>query len=732
MHLPKEPLAPTAARPSLFLSTGVVLFLTALWGYLRLGVFGDTLVPLSFVLPLLVCVWTRRPWQLWSMAAAFAIMAIIKIEWILPDLNLNDRESRIFLATTWFNTAVGAVIAQAILSLRHNLESRNATISAQNSELEAQAEELSQQNEEIKAQSEELAEQNEEIETQAEEVTRQNEDLLELNTKLSSREEILQGLMQSFQQNASIPQMLDDLCQRALTIIGPPAANIAILEQKENQLHLLSDASIAQDPNLPEIWTLGDSIAGLVLREEKTAYVSDLGKRPDLAAPFGEEGAVRSILATPLTGSRGAAGLFAACSAQPAHWTEEQFRMIEWLAAQSGLMMEIFSNQKALEAHAIALEEANQAKDRFMAMLSHELRTPLTPVLAAAGALETDKRLPEDLREDLHMIRRNAGIQSRLIDDLLDLTRISRGKVELDRRVFSATTLVRDAARIVAGDLDAKSQKLDMDLQKLEDAAVFGDGPRLQQVFWNLLKNAAKFSDPGTTIHVRGKIENGFIAIEVQDEGRGIAPADLERIFLPFEQTPGGSQTKNGESGLGLGLAIAKSIIDMHGGTISAHSLGPDQGATFVIRLPTVTAETANAAHSHEADHHATLTPAERPRILLIEDHRDTGKILARLLQSAGYEVDYAENATRAWDLFQKNHFDIIVSDVGLPDESGIDLMRRMRNERPETRGICLSGYGMEEDIQACRDAGFSEHLTKPVEFGRLRSAVTRLLNACG
>jgi Signal transduction histidine kinase len=365
-------------------------------------------------------------------------------------------------------------------------------------------------------------------------------------------------------------------------------------------------------------------------------------------------------------------------------------------------------------------------------MLSHELRTPLTPVLAAAGVLERDERIPEDAREDLQMIRRNVAIQSRLIDDLLDLTRLERGKLKLDTNALDVVTLLHETAGIVAGDLDAKDQRLALDLDGVQGCRVLGDGPRLQQVFWNLLKNATKFSPRQSSIMVTARRVDGAkpaVRVEVKDAGMGIEPHDLRRIFKPFEQVEARGKQRGSDGGLGLGLAIAKAIVEMHRGTIAVASEGSGRGATFSVELPLL-AEDAGQRPAMAV----TRSPfhggngASGAQILLVEDHEDTGRVLARLLRNAGHLVDYARSAGAAWALFQKGDYTLVISDLGLPDESGLALIRKMRERRPDLPGICLTGYGSEEDLVACREAGFSEHLTKPVDMQRLHAAIGRIL----
>jgi GAF domain-containing protein len=245
-------------------------------------------------------------------------------------------------------------------------------MAAQNQELEAQAEELASQNEEIKAQAEELASQNEEIESQAEEAARQNEELSVTNQRLERREDILQNLLQSSRAPGLGPESIKDLCERALTIVGAPAQAVALLEMKGDLLNV--KAQIGFPAESPEQWPVKGSIAEIVFEAGRTAYVSDLLERRDLASPFGEAPAFRSLLATPLRFADQTTGMVVAAAAEAGHWSDEQFRVLEWLAAQFGLLLEALRWQEAVVDRAQELESANQAKDRFLAMLSHELR----------------------------------------------------------------------------------------------------------------------------------------------------------------------------------------------------------------------------------------------------------------------------------------------------------------------------------------------------------------------
>jgi signal transduction histidine kinase/ActR/RegA family two-component response regulator len=708
----------------------VVLLLTLAWSYVRLWLFTDSLLPLTFVVPMLLCVWTRRHWHLWTMAAAFVVVALVKVYVVLPPGTLPNQSRHSFFAATLFNIVVGGAVIGAIIMIRQRLDERNAELAIQNSRLTAQSQELARQNEEIKTQSEELAQQNEEIEAQAEELAGQNEELRENAERLSRREEVLQTLLESTRTPETGRHALGALVRRSLHILGAPAECVAVFKISDGRFRLKVEAAVEEGPKVPAEWPAQGTIGSLVLQRDKTAYVFDLAEEPAVAAPLGTTGPVRSVLATPMRVGGAGYGFVVACSRRPTHWTQEQFRIIEWIAAQCGLIAESLRWQDALSERARQIEAANHAKDQFLAMLSHELRTPLTPVLAAAGVLEHDARLPADVRDDLAMIRRNVGIQSRLVDDLLDLTKLGRGKLELDAQTLDVAALIRETVAIVGPELDAKNQMLVLDLAAAEGRHVRGDGPRLQQVFWNLLRNANKFSPVNTRIEVSAAIHSGpaaRLAVVVADEGIGIEPANLHRIFLPFEQIANRAKLRASDGGLGLGLTIAKALVELHGGAISVHSEGYGRGTRFTVELPlTVDGAAAPAETGGRASAPTAAPVAPSARILLVEDHVDTGRVLARLLRNSGYAVEHAVTAAEAFERFERERFDVVVSDLGLPDESGVDLMRRLKARRREVIGICLSGYGMEDDLATCREVGFAEHLTKPVDLQRLRAAIAR------
>ena len=369
-------------------------------------------------------------------------------------------------------------------------------------------------------------------------------------------------------------------------------------------------------------------------------------------------------------------------------------------------------------------EAANRAKDQFLAMLSHELRTPLTPVLMTIASLRRQPDLTDELHHDLEVLQRNVELEALLIDDLLDLTRIAHGKLELHNDAVDIHKSLEHALNISNSDLQAKQLTIVRDYRAAEHHC-WADAARLQQVFWNLVKNAVKFTPLGGQLEIRTQNDAAHhIIVEISDNGIGIDAQLLPRIFDAFEQ--GGRMMTSQYGGLGLGLAISKRVVDMHGGTLSAHSDGRGQGSTFTMRLAAMQTSMLDAAPAFLHDEPAAAEPAA---ILLVEDHVDTARVLRRILEHAGFEVAHAGTVTAARELASSRRFDLVISDVGLPDGTGVELMRDLHSQY-RLSGIALSGFGTDDDVAASSAAGFSEHLTKPVDWPQLRSAIDRVLAA--
>ena len=390
--------------------------------------------------------------------------------------------------------------------------------------------------------------------------------------------------------------------------------------------------------------------------------------------------------------------------------------------ALAAAMAERRRAEKAISQQKAAVEAANRTKDNFLAMLSHELRTPLTPVLAALDGLEMLPSHSEESKASLAMIRRNVELESQLIDDLLDLTRIARDKLQLKFEQIDAHQAIANVVDICKMEANARKIRVHLNL-RAGAHHVSADTAKFQQIIWNLLKNAIKFTNENGEIAISSTNQSPqVLAISVRDTGIGMEPEIMERIFNPFEQ--GDQSLHRRFGGLGLGLTISKSLAEAQGGTLVARSEGHDLGSTFILTMNTVPPP---QRHAIEPD----IAPVEARglRILLVDDHQDTCTALERLLVRRGHLVAAAHNVRSAMEAAANNQFDLLISDIALPDGTGTELMRFIRAMRP-VRGIAISGFGMNGDIEKSLSAGFSEHLVKPLKLEKLEAAIDRVMQS--
>ena len=423
-------------------------------------------------------------------------------------------------------------------------------------------------------------------------------------------------------------------------------------------------------------------------------------------------------------------------------WKDYSVRANKTSSDEVGDLTEAFNSmlnqiQASHSALKLAHEEAlavSRAKDDFLAALSHELRTPLNPVLLVASDAVNNPQLSAGTRADFEMIRRNVELEARLIDDLLDLTRITRGKLLLDIHSVDVQATLREAIATVRMDAEIKQIVLALDFCAGEHI-VSGDAVRLQQVFWNVLKNAVKFTPEGGKITVKTFAKDDVLFIKVIDTGIGMNSEELKRAFDAFSQGDHAEGGSHRFGGLGLGLAISRMLVELHSGSIHASSEGKGRGATFLIELPfaRVTKKDGDLPLAKSpaeilSDISSARTNAQPLRILLVEDHEPTRTALTHLLARRHYEVATAASLAEARSVASKQNFDVLVSDIGLPDGSGYDLMAEFR-ERYGLKGIALTGYGMEQDVARSQKSGFVAHLTKPVRMESLDNALAAIVD---
>jgi signal transduction histidine kinase len=391
------------------------------------------------------------------------------------------------------------------------------------------------------------------------------------------------------------------------------------------------------------------------------------------------------------------------------------------------------------EAARLAAEEANRAKDEFLATVSHELRTPLNAMMGWAQLLQVNGSDSEKRRHGLETILRNARLQAHLIEDLLDVSRIITGQMRLDIRRVDLVPAIEAAIESVQPAAEARQIRI----QKLLDplaGPVAGDPARIQQVVWNLLSNAVKFTPKGGRVEVRLERVNSHVEIIVADNGMGISPEFLPHVFDRFRQLDSSSTRKHG--GLGLGLSIVRHLVELHGGTVRVKSRGEGQGTTFIIDLPLSVAhlapEPGEEARVHPRASDASGSPGDDPaldlkgtRVLVVEDEENARETLRQILEHCAAEVRTVTSAAEAMEELERWRPDVLLSDIGLPGEDGYSLIQRVRRLTPERGGkipaAALTAFARSEDRRRALLAGFQMHLAKPVDIQELAAVVATL-----
>jgi CheY-like chemotaxis protein len=375
-----------------------------------------------------------------------------------------------------------------------------------------------------------------------------------------------------------------------------------------------------------------------------------------------------------------------------------------------------------------AAEESNRLKDEFLATVSHELRTPLTAILGWSRMLEGGDLDPSITKQAVETIGRNAKAQAQIVDDILDVSRIITGNLSLDLQPLEVVPVVENAINVVRPTADAKGIRIETYLDS-SPAVISGDANRLQQVVWNLLSNAVKFTDSGGRVCVKVSQVGAAVEISVADTGQGISPEFLPYVFDRFRQAD--STTTRQHGGLGLGLAIARHLVEIHGGSIRAESLGEGRGATFRIRLPLVDA-TAGAADFAADQFMMAKTPQllSGLNVLLVDDDSDTLTLMATALTRRQANVTAVSSAGEAIQAIARRRPDVLVSDIAMPDEDGYGLIEAIRKlENGDSQiipAVAITAYAKEEDRERALSSGFQIYLAKPVELTELISVVAR------
>ena len=553
--------------------------------------------------------------------------------------------------------------------LRH----QNEALQSQQEELQAQAEELQAQAEELQAQNEELQAQQEELQAQTEELEAQGDDLRERDERLRTSEERHRHLFQHLSEGFAVHEM----------IWGP--------------------AGEPADYRFLEVNPAFERLTGMTREQAVGHTVRELlpGIEPEWLERYGEVARTRRpVRFEGWAGSLGRYFEVVAFSPEPGQFAALFFDVTERRAAEQ------------------ALRDADRRKDEFLALLSHELRNPLAPIVAGLHVLEQADAGAAASRRAQAVIRRQVGHLVRLVDDLLDVTRVTRGKVHLRRTPVDLGAVVAQTAEDNASMFAERGVALEV-APPARALRVDADAARVSQVLGNLLQNAAKFTPRGGRVSISVGEEGGRAVVRVSDTGVGIPGDVLPRLFEPFTQAE--SSLARTRGGLGLGLALVKGLVELHGGSVRAESDGEGKGARFTVELPLEGVVTAAAAP-------AQVPCGPRRRVLVVEDNEDAAETLADVLRLGGHEVEVAHDGAEGLRRAAEWAPEAVLCDIGLPGIDGYEVARRLRAEAAGKRTllVALTGYALPEDLRRAREAGFDAHLAKPARFEEIEAILTR------
>jgi len=430
---------------------------------------------------------------------------------------------------------------------------------------------------------------------------------------------------------------------------------------------------------------------------------------------------IRAVVCVPIQKSDRLVAAMAVHMQTPRTWSASEIELVQRVASRSWESIERSRVEREREALLTKAESANRTKDEFLAMLGHELRNPLAPISTALQLMKLQR--DDAFERERTVIERQVTHLTRLVDDLLDVSRIARAKVVLKTELVELSEIVQRALEVVSPLLEERTHALVVDVPA-SGLLVNADVARMTQVLSNLLTNACKYTPPGGRITVSASSEGDDAVVSVLDNGMGISAEALPRVFDLFVQ--GQQAIDRARGGLGLGLTIVRSLVERHGGTVTAHSHGQDRGSQFIVRLPRAPAGSAPAALSRSAPGLDAKAPLRR-RVLVVDDNVDAAEMLAEALTLRGCEVELAYDAPQALEIAARSKFDAALLDIGLPVIDGYELAQRLRalDNLRDTRLIAVTGYGQPADKQRALAAGFHHHLVKPVDLRKLETLVT-------
>jgi PAS domain S-box-containing protein len=549
----------------------------------------------------------------------------------------------------------------------------------------------------------------------------------------NSRLQAVQNISEAALSHLSISGLMDEMLTRIREILHVDTVAILLVEEEGDELVAWAAKGLEEEVELGVRVPLGKGFAGRIFAEQRPIHIDDID-RADVLNPLLREKGLKSLLGVPLVVEGRATGVIHIGSLQPRLFTEEDTRLLQLIADRIALAIDharLYEVEKRARAEA---EESNRLKDEFLTTLSHELRTPLTPIIGWVHMMRNSSLGPRETERGLTIIDKNSHALTRLINDLLDMSAIRSGKMHIEQAPVPVAAAVEEAVETVRAEAMRKGIGIELlPFQRGESVMVSGDRTRLVQVFWNLLYNAVKFSEKERSVRVRCEADAREVHVHVEDEGIGISLDFLPFIFERFRQADGSKTRAYG--GLGLGLALVRSFVEAHGGRVEASSAGAGLGSRFTVHLPRMRPASLTVAPlGPQAAAPGASAPAageaQPTRVLIIEDALDTLNMLRLVFETRGYRVTLCQTPTEALRVAASMWFDMVISDIGMPEIDGYELLRRLR-QMPHLRNtpaVALTGYASRADADAARAAGFDAHVAKPVDPDELAQRIERLL----
>ncbi len=544
---------------------------------------------------------------------------------------------------------------------------------------------------------------------------------MEAERRANERLQLLADVATELLSNGDPRPLLGELSRRFVRHLGFEVCMAYLRPEGDDRLVLVGSAGLEGHPGVrSELTTDSGRWMDEVLGRRRRV-VSGSPDEPEPPEWLREVG-LQSYAVFPLTVQDRVFGLIACGRTGRDPLGLDDIATMQVVCDQTAMALERDRLLGRLREHAEELADAHRRKDEFLAMLAHELRNPLAPMAYALELVREHIRSSSALAGFHEVMERQLTHLSRMVDDLLDVSRITSGKIELKRSPVSANAIIEQAIQTSVPLLEKHGHRYDVDALPV-DVELFADATRLTQVVANLLNNAARYTDPGGEIRVSAERDGDELVVRVRDNGRGIPRDMLPHVFDLFVQADRSRDRAQG--GLGLGLTLVRRLVELHGGTVAAASGGPGQGSELTVRLPIVTVP------DHAVDVTSTSRPAphaEPLRILVVEDNEDSRDMLQMLLEGQGHSVDVAGDGIAGLECLLGSAHDVALVDVGLPGIDGYDLARRVRERRPDAavRLVALTGYGQAEDRARALAAGFDEHLVKPVTAVDLQRVLVR------